>query len=318
MSARRRSKRNLDPLYRPSLWAAPEGGPHHGGGARSILEEGNRRVQLAKHRAALLIRRLTATVEELDREELELPRRYALADDVDAAWWAINDCPFDAGTRVAMEFLEAVQAASEFQARRETARALARRAPPQWVYVVVNDPQEEGADVGATEGSASRTSLQRVPTPPYAIGDTEMPTCSRLDEMDKEALRSAPPELVIELETALQEDPSLREEWMAYADYEPIVDAQLQFSATHPRLAATIDDAQWLAALAAWRRSQRSKRDGVDKWQALATVLINIGAWAGSAEEKTNGSVIHLHKQWRQWCSWKKGVGTTPPELAGG
>lgn len=104
---------------------------------------------------------------------------------------------------------------------------------------------------------------------------------------------------------------------MSYADFEPLEDARLRFSATHPRLAATISDAQWLGALAAWRRSQRSKRNGADKWQALATVLIAVGAWAGSAE-KTDGSVLHLKKQWRKWCSWKKGVRAVPPQLPGG
>ena len=320
MWPRRRSKRALPPLYRVSLWDPPEVGPHRGGDARSILEIGFRRAQVAKQRAALLITRLTATIEELDRKDLALEARYALADDVDAVWWAMADCPFDAGTRVAMEFLEAVQAASDFQTRGETARALARRAPPQWVYVVVDEPREERGNVGESDGSASRSSLRRIPGPPYTgtpIGGTEAEPGSPLDDLDREALRSASPELLSELDTALRADRSLRDEWMSYADPQPFEDAQLQFSAAHPRLAATVSDEQWVAALAAWRRSRRSKRDGVDKWQALATVLIALGAWAGSPENP-DSSALHLKKQWRLWCSWKKGVGTVPPELAGG
>lgn len=249
---------------------------------------------MAKNRCAVLAKHFSSIAEELQRSDLEPARRHSLADDVDVAWWAVKRCPVDSVTRVAMEFLEVVAAASSYQLRAETARAVAKGAPQSWIVVGT------GLQPSATKGIESRA-----------------PGGWPLDDTDREALRVAAPALLGELRAALKEDPQHAERWLQYADYEPIDWAQSRFSAVHARLAAQISRHEWLRALKAWRRSTRSKRDGMTKWTELAGLLVRVGAWSGSSKN-TAGSAEHLTETWKKWRKWRAASAGNPLDGEGG
>ena len=89
-----------------------------------------------------------------------------------------------------MEFLEVVEAASVFQAHHEAARAVAKRAPARWVYTGTGR-QEAAANAGAVPDQGRPSA-----TPSSVNGLSEEAPGWPLDEIDKEAMRTAPPALL--------------------------------------------------------------------------------------------------------------------------
>lgn len=95
-------------------------------GPPTILELGFERGALGAERAALLAEHMRAIAYRLSDPEIDPRERHELVDQVDDAWWGLARCTLSAQTRLAMRFVEAVEAGSRERVRGRAARAVAR------------------------------------------------------------------------------------------------------------------------------------------------------------------------------------------------